>query len=84
MRRPAPVIRGRDRPNVLEFRDGLEPGRSYQVSVKTMSGKVASWPISANVTLSKYTHTRNCGVAKTISNHLCAFRASRCNFITLK
>jgi cadherin 5 type 2 (VE-cadherin) len=54
MRRPAPVVRGRDKQNVLEFRDGLDPGRSYQVSVKTMSGKVASWPTSANVTLSKF------------------------------
>lgn len=32
----------------------LQPGRTYQVLVKTVSGKVASWPASVNVTLSKY------------------------------
>ncbi|XP_059474266.1 tyrosine-protein phosphatase 10D [Neocloeon triangulifer] len=51
MRRPAPVIKGKESPRILEFRDGLEPGKTYQVSVKTMSGKVASWPTSANITL---------------------------------
>ncbi|CAB3367061.1 Hypothetical predicted protein [Cloeon dipterum] len=51
MRRPAPVIKGKESPRILEFRDGLEPGKTYQVSVKTMSGKVASWPTTANVTL---------------------------------
>lgn len=30
----------------------LQPGRTYQVLVKTVSGKVASWPASVNVTLS--------------------------------
>ncbi|VVC36919.1 Hypothetical protein CINCED_3A015609 [Cinara cedri] len=29
----------------------LQPGRTYQVLVKTVSGKVASWPASVNVTL---------------------------------
>ncbi|XP_050434871.1 tyrosine-protein phosphatase 10D-like isoform X2 [Adelges cooleyi] len=29
----------------------MEPGRTYQVLVKTVSGKVASWPASVNVTL---------------------------------
>lgn len=32
----------------------LQPGRTYQVLVKTVSGKVASWPSSVNVTLSMY------------------------------
>lgn len=32
----------------------LQPGRTYQVLVKTVSGKVASWPASVNVTLSMY------------------------------
>jgi len=30
----------------------LQPGRTYQILVKTISGKVASWPTSVNVTLS--------------------------------
>jgi len=30
----------------------LQPGRTYQILVKTVSGKVASWPSSINVTLS--------------------------------
>ncbi|XP_050528950.1 tyrosine-protein phosphatase 10D-like isoform X1 [Daktulosphaira vitifoliae] len=29
----------------------IDPGRTYQVLVKTVSGKVASWPASVNVTL---------------------------------
>lgn len=37
-----------------EFRDGLVPGKKYQVVVKTVSGKVASWPANGEVTLSKY------------------------------
>jgi len=44
----------RGEPTVWEFRDNLEPGRSYQVVVKTVSGKVTSWPATGNVTLSKY------------------------------
>lgn len=32
----------------------LQPGRTYQVLVKTVSGKVASWPASVNVTLSMF------------------------------
>ncbi|XP_055303935.1 tyrosine-protein phosphatase 10D-like isoform X5 [Sitodiplosis mosellana] len=35
----------------LEFKDGLEPGRTYQVTVKTVSGKVTSWPATGDVTL---------------------------------
>lgn len=42
-------------------RQQLQPGRTYQILVKTVSGKVASWPTSVNVTLSmliffKYTY----------------------------
>jgi cadherin 5 type 2 (VE-cadherin) len=54
VRRQAPVSRMRGEPTVWEFRDNLEPGRSYQVVVKTVSGKVTSWPATGNVTLSKY------------------------------
>ena len=32
------------------FRENLKPGRTYQVVVKTVSGSVASWPASGNVT----------------------------------
>ncbi|XP_052863483.1 tyrosine-protein phosphatase 10D [Anopheles cruzii] len=42
----------------LEFKDGpeerkekLDPGKTYQVVVKTVSGKVTSWPASGDVTL---------------------------------
>lgn len=35
----------------LEFNDNLEPGKTYQVIVKTVSGKVTSWPATADVTL---------------------------------
>lgn len=35
----------------LEFRENLEPGKTYQVIVKTVSGKVTSWPATADVTL---------------------------------
>jgi len=54
VRRQAPVSRMRGEPTVWEFRDNLEPGRSYQVVVKTVSGKVTSWPATGNVTLSMY------------------------------
>lgn len=50
-RRLAPVTRNRDDENRWEFKD-LEPGKTYQVVVKTVSGKVTSWPASGDVTLS--------------------------------
>ncbi|XP_071558578.1 tyrosine-protein phosphatase 10D isoform X5 [Temnothorax nylanderi] len=49
-RRLAPVTRNRDDENRWEFKD-LEPGKTYQVVVKTVSGKVTSWPASGDVTL---------------------------------
>ncbi|XP_034247190.1 tyrosine-protein phosphatase 10D isoform X1 [Thrips palmi] len=51
VRRQPPVTRNRDEPTQWEFRDGLEAGKTYQVLVKTVSGKVTSWPASGNVTL---------------------------------
>ncbi|XP_046394393.1 tyrosine-protein phosphatase 10D isoform X1 [Ischnura elegans] len=51
VRRQAPITRNREEPNVWEFRENLEPGRTYQVVVKTVSGKVTSWPATGNVTL---------------------------------
>lgn len=53
VKRQTPVTRNRGEPTMWEFRDHLEPGKTYQVTVKTMSGKVASWPAIANITLSK-------------------------------
>jgi len=53
-RRQPPITRSRDDPTTWEFRDGMEPGRTYTVIVKTVSGKVTSWPTNANVTLSEY------------------------------
>lgn len=52
-RRLAPVTRNRDDETRWEFRD-LEPGKTYQVVVKTVSGKVTSWPASGDVTLSTF------------------------------
>ncbi|XP_067210894.1 tyrosine-protein phosphatase 10D isoform X2 [Linepithema humile] len=49
-RRLAPVTRNRDDESRWEFKD-LEPGKTYQVVVKTVSGKVTSWPASGDVTL---------------------------------
>lgn len=48
--RQPPVIVGRDEPRIASFGEGLEPGRTYQVLVKTLSGNVASWPATANIT----------------------------------
>nr|XP_031828651.1 tyrosine-protein phosphatase 10D isoform X5 [Nomia melanderi] len=49
-RRLAPVTRNLDDERRWEFKD-LEPGKTYQVVVKTVSGKVTSWPASGDVTL---------------------------------
>ncbi|XP_076291656.1 protein tyrosine phosphatase 10D isoform X2 [Lasioglossum baleicum] len=49
-RRLTPVTRNRDDESKWEFKD-LEPGKTYQVVVKTVSGKVTSWPASGDVTL---------------------------------
>ncbi|CAH0385398.1 unnamed protein product [Bemisia tabaci] len=50
-RSTTPILKGRDEPTECELSDGLEPGRTYLVLVKTFSGKVASWPAAVNVTL---------------------------------
>ncbi|XP_034825166.1 tyrosine-protein phosphatase 10D [Maniola hyperantus] len=49
-RRLPPQLRARDEPPHCSF-EGLEPGAHYAVTVKTMSGKVTSWPAAADVTL---------------------------------
>lgn len=54
VRKQAPVTRSREESPYWEFKDNLEPGKTYQVIVKTVSGKVTSWPMNADVTLSKF------------------------------
>ncbi|XP_051172997.1 tyrosine-protein phosphatase 10D-like isoform X1 [Leptopilina boulardi] len=49
-RRFTPVTRNKDEECRWEFKD-LEPGKTYQVVVKTISGKVTSWPASGDVVL---------------------------------
>ncbi|CAG9762794.1 unnamed protein product [Ceutorhynchus assimilis] len=51
LRKPPPVPRSKDDPTDWEFKDNLEPGKTYSVIVKTVSGKVTSWPVSEPVTL---------------------------------
>lgn len=52
--RQPPIIVGRDDARVAVFNEGLEPGRTYPVLVKTLSGNVASWPATANITTRKW------------------------------
>lgn len=52
-RKQPPVTRLREEPQFWEFKENLDPGKTYQVIVKTVSGKVTSWPMSSDVTLSK-------------------------------
>ncbi|CAH1159779.1 unnamed protein product [Phaedon cochleariae] len=51
VRKPPPVPRSKDDPTFWEFKDNLEPGKTYSVVVKTVSGKVTSWPLTGEVTL---------------------------------
>lgn len=50
-RRQQGVLKNDEGSVSLEFKDNLEPGKTYQVVVKTVSGKVTSWPATADVTL---------------------------------
>ena len=50
IRRKTPQIIERGQPLVASFTENLRPGRTYQVVVKTVSGSVASWPATGNVT----------------------------------
>lgn len=45
-----PKVIPKDEERVARFDEGLEPGRTYEVVVKAVSGNVASWPISSNIT----------------------------------
>uniref|UniRef100_A0A0K2UFV7 protein-tyrosine-phosphatase n=2 Tax=Lepeophtheirus salmonis TaxID=72036 RepID=A0A0K2UFV7_LEPSM len=51
IRRKTPQIVDREkRPLEAKFVENLKPGHTYQVVVKTVSGSVASWPATGNVT----------------------------------
>lgn len=41
-------------PRAVNFTDKLDPGQTYQVLVKTVSGSVSSWPADVNVTIPPY------------------------------
>lgn len=43
----------KDEERVVTFDEDLEPGETYEVVVKTVSGNVASWPVTVNVTTRK-------------------------------
>lgn len=42
----------RSEKRIAHFNEKLEPGRTYEVIVKTVSGNVASWPAAVNITTS--------------------------------
>lgn len=48
-RRQQTIPRGTDPTVSLEIKEPLEPGKTYQVIVKTVSGKVTSWPATVDV-----------------------------------
>lgn len=50
LRSAAPQIIDKDAPKSVKFSENLEPGRTYEIVIKTVSGNVASWPASKNVT----------------------------------
>lgn len=45
-----PKIVLKDDQRIADFSSDLEPGRTYEVVVKTVSGNVASWPVTGNIT----------------------------------
>lgn len=45
-----PKVVSKDAPRVIHFEEDLEPGKTYEVAVKTLSGNVASWPLTGNIT----------------------------------
>jgi len=50
IKRKTPKIVERGQSLEASFEENLRPGRTYQVVVKTVSGSVASWPATGNVT----------------------------------
>ncbi|GAB6018714.1 hypothetical protein CHUAL_000390 [Chamberlinius hualienensis] len=50
IKKTLPVVVGRFDDRTVRFEEDLDPGVTYEVVVKTVSGNVFSWPTSANVT----------------------------------
>uniref|UniRef100_A0A6A7G6Z0 protein-tyrosine-phosphatase n=2 Tax=Hirondellea gigas TaxID=1518452 RepID=A0A6A7G6Z0_9CRUS len=50
VKKQAPIIVDSTAMREAEFSNGIEPGRTYTVLVKTVAVNVASWPTSGNVT----------------------------------
>ncbi|RWS29718.1 tyrosine-protein phosphatase 10D-like protein [Leptotrombidium deliense] len=50
VRSSIPKVITKDSPRVAHFNENLAPGKTYEVVVKTVSGNVASWPVTGNVT----------------------------------
>ncbi|RWS14201.1 tyrosine-protein phosphatase 10D-like protein, partial [Dinothrombium tinctorium] len=50
LRSSIPKVITKDSPRIAHFSENLYPGKTYEVVVKTVSGNVASWPVSGNVT----------------------------------
>lgn len=45
-----PKVVPKDAPRIIHFDEELEPGKTYEVVVKSVSGNVASWPLTGNIT----------------------------------
>lgn len=45
-----PKVVPKDGPRSIKFSEELEPGKTYEVVVKSVSGNVASWPATGNIT----------------------------------
>lgn len=45
-----PKVVPKDAPRLIKFNEELEPGKTYEVVVKSVSGNVASWPATGNIT----------------------------------
>ncbi|KAK8744117.1 hypothetical protein OTU49_001005 [Cherax quadricarinatus] len=50
VKKQSPLIINAEEPREATFDTNLEPGRTYNVLIKTVSGNVASWPTTGNVT----------------------------------
>lgn len=50
IRKMTPIIVNRFEERVATFTEDLEPGKTYEVVVKTVSGNVFSWPTAGNIT----------------------------------
>ncbi|XP_054160491.1 tyrosine-protein phosphatase 10D-like isoform X2 [Oppia nitens] len=50
IRNSLPKIVAKDDTRIAHFAEDLDPGKTYEVVVKSVSGNVASWPVSGNIT----------------------------------